>query len=247
VKPRWGRVAPLELGCGTGTNSVWLARQGFEVTGVDRAPLAVQQAQRRAQAAEVKVNFVLADVLDLPELGGPFGFFFDRGCYYAVRRSAAEQYAAAVARGGTGGTGKRCDFRVPVPCRQCLLEAELAGCSMVRRTAKVRRWIVTGLATMRNALRRVTLRRTFMEAAACKLRFKGALARRQWHPGGRGLILAGNAREAQQPGPPVVTEEEIRDELGSAFQILDLVEFCFDEAPGVPARFLAWSCLVEKR
>jgi hypothetical protein len=50
--------------------------------------------------------------------------------------------------------------------------------------------------------------------------------------GGRGLILAGNAREAHQGGPPVVTEEETRDELGAAFQILDLVEFRFDEAPG---------------
>ena len=27
----------LELGCGTGTNSVWLAQQGFEVTGIDLA------------------------------------------------------------------------------------------------------------------------------------------------------------------------------------------------------------------
>jgi hypothetical protein len=45
----------------------------------------------------------------------------------------------------------------------------------------------------------------------------------------------------------VVTEEQIRDELGLAFRILDLHEFRFDEAPGVPARFLGWSCLVEKR
>ena len=46
--------------------------------------------------------------------------------------------------------------------------------------------------------------------------------------------------------PSVVTEEQIRDELGLAFQILDLHEFRFDEAPGVPQRFLGWSCLVEK-
>ena len=48
------------------------------------------------------------------------------------------------------------------------------------------------------------------------------------------------------PGPPVVTEAEMRDELGVAFQILDLHEFRFDEVPGVPQRFLGWSCLVEK-
>jgi hypothetical protein len=36
----------LELGCGTGTNCVWLAQQGFEVTGIDVAPLAVETPMR---------------------------------------------------------------------------------------------------------------------------------------------------------------------------------------------------------
>jgi methyl halide transferase len=157
----------LELGCGTGTNCVWLAQQGFEVTGVDVAPLAIEQAEKRAHAAGVNVEFWVADVLHLPDLNGPFAFFFDRGCYHAIRRSAPDQYAPAVAR-------------------------HLAA-------------------------------------------------------GAHGLILAGNAREPHNPGPPVVSEEQIRDELGRAFEILDLQEFRFDEAPGVPASFLGWSCLVQKR
>ena len=157
----------LELGCGTGTNCVWLAQQGFDVTGIDVAPLAIEQAEERAAGAGVKVRFMVGDVLDLPDLDGPFAFFFDRGCYHAVRRSAPEQYAPAVAR--------------------------------------------------------------------------------QLAPSARGLVLAGNAREPHTPGPPVVTEEQIRNELGLAFQILELHEFRFDEAPGVPASFLGWSCLVEKR
>jgi SAM-dependent methyltransferase len=157
----------LEIGCGTGASSVWLAQQGFKVTGIDVAPLAVERAEKRAHAAGLKVSFMVADVLRLPDLDEPFAFFFDRGCYHAVRRSAPEQYAPAVAR-------------------------QLAS-------------------------------------------------------GARGLILAGNAREPHDPGPPVVTEGQIRDELGLAFQILDLHEFRFDEAPGVPVRFLGWSCLVEKR
>jgi SAM-dependent methyltransferase len=157
----------LDIGCGTGTNSIWLAQQGFEVSGIDVAPLAVERAERRAHDAGVKARFLVADVLRLPDLGGPFGFFFDRGCYHAVRRDAPQQYAPAVAR-------------------------QLAS-------------------------------------------------------GARGLILAGNAREPHDPGPPVVTEEEIRDELGLAFEILDLHEFRFDEAPGVTERFLGWSCLLEKR
>jgi methyl halide transferase len=162
-----GPCRALEIGCGTGTNSVWLARQGFEVTGIDVAPRAVERAEKLAHAVGTDVRFMVADVGHLPDLDGPFAFFFDRGCYHAVRRGAPEQYARSVAR--------------------------------------------------------------------------------QLGPGGRGLILAGNAREPHEPGPPVVTEQQIRDELGLAFKILDVHEFRFDEAPGVPERFLGWSCFVEKR
>jgi tRNA/tmRNA/rRNA uracil-C5-methylase (TrmA/RlmC/RlmD family) len=56
----------LELGCGTGTNSVCLAQQGFEATGIDVAPIAVKRAEDRAKAVQVKVRSVAADVLNLP-------------------------------------------------------------------------------------------------------------------------------------------------------------------------------------
>ena len=71
--------------------------------------------------------------------------------------------------------------------------------------------------------------------------------RGNWLLVSHGLILAGNAREPHDPGPPVVTEEQLRVELGLAFEILDLHEFRFDEAPNITERFLGWSCLVEKR
>src|SRR5262245_59912886 len=66
----------IEIGCGTGTNCVWLTQQGFDVTGVDVASLAIEQAQQRADAAGVAVRFLVANVLELPDLGGDYGFFF---------------------------------------------------------------------------------------------------------------------------------------------------------------------------
>ncbi len=82
---RPGRV--LELGCGTGENAVYLARQGFEVTACDIVPLAIERAQAKARAAGVQVRLLTADVLALPDLGPPFPFVFDRGLYHVVRRS----------------------------------------------------------------------------------------------------------------------------------------------------------------
>jgi SAM-dependent methyltransferase len=76
----------VELGCGTGTNSVYLASREFDVTGLDCSVTALEQAREKAKDAKVDVKFLEADLcrfhLDLE----PFDFIFDRGCYHSVRR-----------------------------------------------------------------------------------------------------------------------------------------------------------------
>jgi 2-polyprenyl-3-methyl-5-hydroxy-6-metoxy-1,4-benzoquinol methylase len=52
----------LDLGCGTGQNSIWLAKRGWEVTAIDIVPKAVAVAQARAAEADVKVDFRVDDV-----------------------------------------------------------------------------------------------------------------------------------------------------------------------------------------
>lgn len=71
--------------------------------------------------------------------------------------------------------------------------------------------------------------------------------RRLTGPEALGLVLAGNAREPHEPGPPVVSEEQIRNELGSLFDIIHLREFRFDQVEAVGTRFLGWSCLLRRR
>lgn len=93
-------IAPcrvLELGCGTGTNAVYLAQQGFEVTAFDVSPLAVAKAGSRAAAAGASVRLLESDVFDLPPLGEPFPFVFDRGVYHVVRRQNARRFRDVVA------------------------------------------------------------------------------------------------------------------------------------------------------
>jgi hypothetical protein len=69
---------------------------------------------------------------------------------------------------------------------------------------------------------------------------------RTTQPGALGLILTGNAKEPHDPGPPVVSEEELRSELGRLFEIVRLREFRFDQVEKVGVRFLGWSCLVRR-
>src|SRR6516165_7439086 len=87
----------------------------------------------------VRVRFLTADVLDPPEaIGGPYGFFFDRGCYHIVRSIDLARYL--------------------------------------------------------KTLERITAPRSI------------------------GLVLTGNSNEPRT-GPPVVSEQEIRTEMGSLFEI----------------------------
>ncbi|NOX56931.1 MAG: class I SAM-dependent methyltransferase [Planctomycetes bacterium] len=81
-----GPCRTLELGCGTGTNAVFLAERGFEVTACDVSEQAISLARQRADRANVAVQFLTCDLLELTDLGEPFPFVFDRGVYHAVRR-----------------------------------------------------------------------------------------------------------------------------------------------------------------
>ncbi|GMV66893.1 MAG: hypothetical protein AMXMBFR75_26890 [Candidatus Hinthialibacteria bacterium] len=82
----------LEMGCGTGTNAVFLAQKGFQVTAVDLSSQAIEEGRMKARQAGVQVDFRQADVLNAPEFGEPFAFLFDRGFYHVARRVDLEGF-----------------------------------------------------------------------------------------------------------------------------------------------------------
>lgn len=100
---REGRA--LEVGCGTGTNAIWLAKKGLSVLGVDLAPLAIEEARAKAAKAELDCCFEQLDFLNDKLTGGPFDFVFDRGCFHVFddagdRERFAERVASELAPGG---------------------------------------------------------------------------------------------------------------------------------------------------
>ncbi|MBT8202556.1 MAG: class I SAM-dependent methyltransferase [Acidimicrobiia bacterium] len=58
----WDPGTALDLGCGLGQNSIWLAARGWTVTGLDIAANAIAGARRAAAEAGVDVDFAVADV-----------------------------------------------------------------------------------------------------------------------------------------------------------------------------------------
>lgn len=87
----------LDVGCGTGDNAIWLAREGFRVTGVDYSELAIDFARKKAGEAKAEVKFHVADFLNNSIPGAPFGFIFDRGCFHSFDTPAdRKKYAKNV-------------------------------------------------------------------------------------------------------------------------------------------------------
>ncbi len=95
----------LDIGCGTGENAIWLARQHFVVTGCDIAQTAIELAREKAFEAHVDCTFLMADILESRIPGAPFGFVFDRGCFHSVgagpeRIQFAENVSSCLETGG---------------------------------------------------------------------------------------------------------------------------------------------------
>ena len=88
----------LDLGCGTGTNSIYLAQNGWQVTGIDFSPKALELARRKAQRANVQVDFHLGDVTSLDFISEPFDLILDLGCLHSLDRDSRKRYANQLRR-----------------------------------------------------------------------------------------------------------------------------------------------------
>ena len=88
----------LDICCGAGTNSVFLAQKGFEVHGIDIAAKAVEMANQKARKGKVSCSFIAGDAIHLPYLDGRFSFIFDRGCFHHIPVGLRERFVEGVAR-----------------------------------------------------------------------------------------------------------------------------------------------------
>lgn len=82
----------LDLGCGTGTNALTLARHGWQVTGVDFVASAIQQAKAKTRQAGLKVDLRQGDVTRLPGIQGPFDLVLDIGCFHCLSPQGRQIY-----------------------------------------------------------------------------------------------------------------------------------------------------------
>lgn len=93
--PLWpGRA--LDLGCGTGRNTLYLARHDWDAVGIDMLGRAIDTGRSRAVGAAASATFIHGDVTRLSDLGIGDGYnlIVDSGCYYGLSGHQREAYAA---------------------------------------------------------------------------------------------------------------------------------------------------------
>jgi cyclopropane fatty-acyl-phospholipid synthase-like methyltransferase len=82
----------MDIGCGTGTNLLYLAQHKWTITGIDFAPLAIRKAHKKLKG--FPATLLVADVkklcfLDLP---GPYDLALDMGCFHSLSNSDRKEY-----------------------------------------------------------------------------------------------------------------------------------------------------------
>jgi cyclopropane fatty-acyl-phospholipid synthase-like methyltransferase len=96
----------LDVGCGTGGLVVYLAKKGFDVTGVDISAVAIMKARARLVREGVKASLIKMDFTDVGQarLLGRFDLVTDVGCYHSLsqdrRRAYIESLNTVINRGG---------------------------------------------------------------------------------------------------------------------------------------------------
>jgi len=88
----------LDVGCGAGSNVLYLARSGFRASGIDLSPGAVTAARGRLAEAHLDARIGEGDVLALPFPAGSFDGLVDNGCFHTIPLRRRGRYADEVHR-----------------------------------------------------------------------------------------------------------------------------------------------------
>ena len=87
----------LDIGCGAGVFTLWLAQRGYRVTAFDFLEDAARMARERVRGVTSRVDVFCASVLEF-EPSEQFDLILDRGCLHTLQPSVRPRYRDQVLR-----------------------------------------------------------------------------------------------------------------------------------------------------
>jgi len=88
----------LDVGCGTGTNLLTLAKAGWNVSGLDLSWLAIQRARSKLRRMGFRADLRVGDVCASHNWGEPFDLILDIGCYHQLDEQERLKYRENIRR-----------------------------------------------------------------------------------------------------------------------------------------------------
>jgi cyclopropane fatty-acyl-phospholipid synthase-like methyltransferase len=87
----------LDVGCGTGEQTLLAASSGAQALGVDVSPVAIERARGKAADRGIPATFEVADALSLADLGLTFDTVIDSGLFHVFDDESRARYVASLA------------------------------------------------------------------------------------------------------------------------------------------------------
>ena len=97
----------LDVGCGTGTNATYLARNGFEAYGLDISKVAIRKAIAKARDLGVRCDFRVMDFLNIEAISKlpiTFDVILDLGCFHSLSNQERLKYRESLGYVSKRGT-----------------------------------------------------------------------------------------------------------------------------------------------
>ena len=82
----------IDLGCGTGTNVITLAKASWQVTGVDFAPKAIRMAKQKLTGENLQADLQIGDVTRLKNISNQYDLALDMGCFHSLTQGGRQDY-----------------------------------------------------------------------------------------------------------------------------------------------------------
>jgi len=95
-----GKIKPckvIDIGCGEGFYSIYLALKGFDVLGIDLSERAIQYAKENAANRKADVRFLVIDITNLDQLKEKFDFVLEWGVIHHIMPPQREKYIKDIA------------------------------------------------------------------------------------------------------------------------------------------------------
>lgn len=88
----------LDIGCGNGRNSIYIAKQEFEVKGIDFSKNAIEWAKEVSKDQALDIDFLCQSIFDFQDVVESFDFIYDSGCLHHIKPHRRSQYLENVSK-----------------------------------------------------------------------------------------------------------------------------------------------------